>query len=137
MLKRFCLLLNLGLLIIMLSGCTSIRTASLDSEFTLSVGQSARIASESLDIKFISVTADSRCPKDVQCVWAGQVSCAIEITKEGNKTSINLTDTAGSGKIEGYTFQNYKITFSVSPYPEANKTIAKEDYRLSLMLKKK
>ena len=137
MLKRFCSLLILVLLIGTLSGCSNTLQASLSSEFSLSVGQSARITSEAMDIKFIDVTEDSRCPRDVQCIWAGRVSCDIEITKDGSTNTITLTDTAGSGSSEGITYQNYKIIFSVSPYPaKAEEKIAKGDYRLSMTVNK-
>jgi len=132
MAKRFSFLLVLVLLIFLLSCCSSSTKASLDTQFTLSPGQTARITSESMDIKFIGETHDSRCATGVECIRAGDVSCDIEITKDGTKNPITLTDTAGSGTTEGYTFQNYQFLFSVSPYPEAGKTIAKSDYRLSL-----
>ena len=134
--KRIYLLFSLILLITLLSGCRNSIEAFLGSQFTLSPGQSARIESESMIIKFIGETQDSRCPTGVECIRAGDVSCNVEITKDGIKNPITLTDSAGSGATEGYTFQNYKILFSVSPYPEAGKTIAKNDYRLSLTVTK-
>jgi hypothetical protein len=138
MLKRLCFVISLVLLVLMLSGCSNTLKASLGSEFILSVGQTARIASESMEIKFIGVTEDSRCPKNVTCIWAGKVSCDIEITKDGSTNPITWTDTAGSGSSDGSTYQNYKIVFSVSPYPDkAEETIAKGDYRLSLTVAKK
>jgi hypothetical protein len=134
--KRIYLLLVLVLLISLLSGCSSPLKAFLGNQFTLTPGQSARIASELMDIKFIRVTQDSRCPTGVECIRAGDVSCSVEITKDGIKNPITLTDSAGSGATEGYTFQNYEILFYVSPYPEAGKTIAKADYRLTLNVSK-
>ncbi|MDD5288814.1 MAG: hypothetical protein PHY28_06885 [Dehalococcoidales bacterium] len=136
MLKRLCFLLILVSGVVLLSGCSSASKASLGSEFTLSVGQSTRIASESMDIKFVDVIEDSRCPKGVTCIWAGQVSCAIEITKDNTENPITLTDSAGTGSSEGYIFQNYKIVCTVSPYPEAGKPIADGDYRLSITVAK-
>ncbi len=132
MVKRFSFLLGLALLIPLLSGCSKIIETSLNSQFTLAPGESARIDSVPMTIKFIGETQDSRCPTMVQCFWPGQVSCDIEITKDGNKNRVTLSDSLGSGLTTGYTFQNYKISFSVSPYPEAKRPIAKRDYRLSL-----
>jgi hypothetical protein len=132
MIKRFSFLLAMVMMITLLSGCGSSLKASLNSQFTLAPGQSARIDSEGMDIRFIGVTEDSRCAKGVECIWAGQVSCAVEITKNNIKNSITLTDSAGSGTSTGTDFQNYHITFSVSPYPVAGQTIQKGDYRLSL-----
>ena len=134
MLKRFSILLGLALLLPLLSGCSNPINASLNSQFVLAPGQSARITGKSMDLKFIGVTQDSRCATGVDCIWAGQVSCDVEITKDGTRNSVTLTDSAGSGLTTGYTFQNYKIAFVVSPYPKAGKTIAKSDYRLSITI---
>jgi hypothetical protein len=134
--RRINLLLILVLCTSLLAGCSSSIKASLDNQFTLAPGQSARIASESMTIKFIGVTADSRCATGVECIRAGDVICGVEITKDGILNSVTLTDTAGSGMTEGYVFQNYTIVFSVSPYPVASKTIAKADYRLTLKVSK-
>ena len=134
MMKRFSFLLATVMFITLLSGCSSSLKASLNSQFTLAPGQSARIDSETMEIRFIGVTEDSRCAAGVECFWAGEVSCAVEITHNNIKDSITLTDSAGSGTSTGTDFQNYKITFTVSPYPTAGKTIAKGDYRLSLTI---
>ena len=134
--RRINLLLILVLCTSVLAGSRSSIKASQDNQFTITPGQSARIASESITIKFIGVMADSRCPTGVECIRAGDVSCSIEITKDGIKNPITLTDSAGSGSSGGYIFQNYKIIFSLSPYPVAGKTIAKSDYRLILKFTK-
>ncbi len=131
-LKRFYLLLSLVLIVTLTAGCSSALTASMDSEFTLSIDQSARITSESMIVKFIEVTEDSRCPKGVECIWAGRVSCEVEIVKDGVSNRIILTQTGLTDNTEVYTYQNYTIVSYVLPYPEAGKPIAKSDYRLSL-----
>jgi hypothetical protein len=131
-LKKYFFLLSFVLLIPLLSCCANVAKASLNSHFTLAPGQTVRIQSESVDIKFIGVTGDSRCPKGAECIWAGQVSCAVEITKNKIINQVTLTDSAGSGASTGQDFQNYQILFSVTPYPEIGKTISKNDYRLLL-----
>jgi hypothetical protein len=140
-LKLIYLLLGSILLIPLLSACSKTTTATttavfLDSQFTLAPGQPVRMASEAMDIKFIGVSQDSRCPTGVQCIRAGDVSAEIEITIAGKVNQITLKDDPAAGAAQGYVFQGYMIAFSVAPYPEANKTIAKEDYRLSLEFSK-
>ncbi len=134
MLKQLCVLLSLVLLMPVLAGCSRALNASLDSEFTLSIGQSAYIASEGMEIKFIDVITDSRCPTGVECIQAGVVTCETEITKDDVKTQLILSE-AGT-TINNTTFQNYTFTFRVSPYPETGKKIAKSDYRLYLTVSK-
>ena len=132
--KRIYLLLGLILLIPVLSGCISAATVSLDSEFILSPGQTASIAGESLDIKFIGVITDSRCPNGVQCIQAGVATCETQITKDNVKTQLFLGEVGTM--INNTPFQDYTLTFHVSPYPEAGKPIAKRDYRLYLTVSK-
>ena len=134
MLKRIYLLLSFVLLIPILSGCSNALNASLDSQFTLAPGQPARIASEAMEIKFISVTTDSRCPTGVECIQAGVVTCNIEITKDNVKTQLFLGEVGTM--INNTPFQNYTFTFHVLPYPEAGKKIPKGDYRLYLTVSK-
>ena len=155
MLKRLSLLLIFILLISGLAGCNTQKTTTtvvispttvattatttpgtlpvfLNVPFTLAPGQTARIESEGMDIRFVNVTGDSRCPQGVECIWAGQVSCAVEITKNNVVNQITLTDSAGSGAATGQDFQNYHIFFSVTPSPVAGKLINGNDYRLTL-----
>jgi hypothetical protein len=151
MLKRLSLLLIFLMLLSAIVGCSpktttasqttttttatttqSAQPAFLNVPFTLAPGQTVRIQSESMDIRFVGVTGDSRCPQGVECIWAGQVSCAVEITKYDIVNQLTLSDSAGSGASTGQDFQNYQILFSVTPSPTAGKTIAGDDYRLTL-----
>jgi hypothetical protein len=36
-------------------------------------------------LKFVEVVQDSRCPKAVQCIWAGEVIVLVDVFKNGNK----------------------------------------------------
>jgi uncharacterized Zn finger protein len=126
-------LISISLLI----GCTNntVKT-SLDKEFTLAIGQTATIAGENLKIKFLDVTADSRCAKDVQCVWAGEVSCSLQITQNGISEQIELTQPGLSDAGDGQTVGNYNYKFTVAPYPESTIVIEKKDYRLIMTVSK-
>lgn len=61
----------------------------LNSEFQLKMGQRAQVA-EGLAITFKEVTEDSRCPVDVECIWAGQAVVVIEVINDG----VSLGDSA-------------------------------------------
>ena len=54
----------------------AINLADLPTDLTLSVGESRTVGTAS--IQFDGVKSDSRCPGDVQCVWAGNAE--IELT---------------------------------------------------------
>ena len=109
--------------------------AGLGQEFSLAIGQKAQITGENLKISFKEVSEDSRCARDVTCVWEGRVVCLLEITQDGvlNEITITqpgLTDQAAEESHQGYTFM-----FNVEPYPEeADKQIGRSEYRLLLTL---
>jgi hypothetical protein len=110
---------------------------SLDEEFSLSIGQSALIQGESLTIKFIEVTSDSRCPSDVTCIWVGEVSCLTEV-KKGNLGPLKLvlTEPGLNDQAATQIFDGYEIKFRVDPYPMSGKQIAKDEYRLVMSVTK-
>lgn len=136
MLKRLCVLFLVSVVIASLSGCNSTIKASLDTEFTLSIGQSAIISNESIEIEFADITGDSRCPSDVTCIWAGEVSCEVNISQSGEQNRIILTQPGLTDTSSEYIYQGYAIDFKVSPYPESGTTIEKGDYRLTLIISK-
>ena len=43
------------------------------------------IVVENFKIEFIEVIQDSRCPKGVNCVWAGEVLIFVDLYKDGKK----------------------------------------------------
>ena len=109
----------------------------LGQEFTLSIGQSALIQGENLNIKFLEVTSDSRCPRDVTCIWAGEASCLIEVTKGSLEPyKLVLTQPGLTDQSAMQDFDGYEIMFRVDPYPAANNQITKDEYRLVLIVAK-
>ncbi len=109
--------------------------AKLGEEFSLMPGQSASVTGEPFEIRFLEVVNDSRCPTGVTCIWEGEVTCLVEITYADSQNSMTLTQPgSGQGKTD---FEEYSIEFQVQPYPEAGKQIAKQDYRLQLVIDKK
>ncbi|HAL74581.1 MAG TPA: hypothetical protein DCM45_05740 [Clostridiales bacterium] len=109
-------------------------SAILNQAFILEPGQTAVLKDEGLSIKFVEIVSDSRCPTGVQCIWAGEVSSLVEINYQNQKKEMVLK-VLGSGEGEDL-FTDYKITFSVEPYPEYGKELKAEDYRLHLTISK-
>jgi len=105
--------------------------ASLDKEFTLAPGQSGKIASENLAIKFIEVINDSRCAEGAICIWEGEVSCLLEINYSGPVVQKVLVQ-SGAQESSRTDFSDYRIDFNVQPYPRVGEKIDKSDYRLVL-----
>ncbi len=80
--------------ILLLVGCAGNAElrSRLGEEFSLRIGQSVAITGEDLEIRFVEVSEDSRCPKDVTCVWEGRVSTVVEISTDGSSQQLDHQD---------------------------------------------
>jgi len=109
--------------------------AELGEEFSLAIGQKAIITGENLEIRFKEVSEDSRCARDVICVWEGRVVCLLEVTGGGVSEEITLTQSGLTDQPAQEYRQGYIFTFNIEPYPEeAEKPIKCSEYRLRLTL---
>ena len=83
-------------------------TVPLGQPFELPVGQSATIGDELLTVSFQSVTADSRCPIGVLCIWAGEGVVALEARRLPSTTAPLVLKTDPESATVGQ-FQGYQI----------------------------
>jgi hypothetical protein len=106
--------------------------------FKLSVNQTAYLATADLVFRFVNVTEDSRCPSDVQCIWAGQVSILVEYSRAstgellGNFT-LTLMGGASSDVMVGAEGYLVKLV-RVDPYPVSTMQIQPLDYAATLII---
>jgi hypothetical protein len=134
--RRYVVLLAVAAaLLVAASGCsaTAVEEVPSGTEFVLSVGQSASVAGDDLQIQFVEVVSDSRCPQGATCFWMGEVSCLIELTTADSTYRKVLTQPGVSTPTED-SFGDYKITFDVQPYPEMGKPVDAKAYRLKLVI---
>lgn len=85
-------------------------------------------------IKFKKVLADSRCPKNVTCVWAGEAKVLVEIYKEGIlEATKELTFTAINPILDIVDTELLGIkALRLQPYPNTSVPKDKKDYYLVL-----
>lgn len=108
----------------------------LNTPFQLRIGQSAQLDSEGITLDFLEVTEDSRCPEDVQCIVAGQVSTLVSISINGTvRGDYNLTiglreDDAVANAPSGFTIQ----LIAVAPYPTTSQPIEPADYIATFLI---
>jgi hypothetical protein len=106
--------------------------AVIGQPFTLKINQTMTIEPSGIQVTFANVTEDSRCPSDVQCFWAGQVSVVVNVTAQ-NASSLELT--LSGGQSEAISFDNYLIRLvDVQPYPVSTKEISLSDYIATLVV---
>ena len=131
--KKFVLLfIALLALALPLVGCATETRARLGQEFSLAIGQTATIEGENLKIKFLDVTADSRCPKGATCVWQGEAKSLVSFIINSQTKEVVLTEPGLSAPPFQQTEEGYQVAFSLTPYPEVGKEIEEKDYRLVL-----
>lgn len=113
------------------------QTVRLGREFKLRPGQQASLKGTKLRITFMNVGEDSRCPKDVTCVWAGNAAVRLWITSGRSGTSLTLNTAKSQSLSNEAEYKGYKLTLvDLSPYPRSNHKIAKSDYRATLLVSK-
>jgi hypothetical protein len=116
--------------------CNGSTKISLGEEVSLNISQSASIKGEELQIKFVEVVEDSRCPRGVTCIWAGEVKCMVEITHRDSLQQVTLIEPSSTSWPSVESFNQYQIAFHVEPYPEAGIDIALNEYQLLLKITK-
>jgi hypothetical protein len=95
----------------------SFTPALLDKPFSINEDQKTWIEDADLDLAFVEVTEDSRCPRTVMCIWAGQAKILMGLVNAGTGEDLGraeLTIGAGAG-----TFGPFRIkALELDPYPE-------------------
>lgn len=110
--------------------------ASFDREFEIRIDQKAEVPESGFSITFVALLEDSRCPGDVNCIWAGKAD--IEVTVRSKKTPPQtiVLSTMGEDnqeqKVDIYTIRLVKLL----PYPRNDRPSKKSDYVATLLVKK-
>ena len=145
MILHFCkMLLLLFVMACAFSSCDNeLTTTTLPDHFTinepfeLAFNGSALESSEAIQVSYVQLLNDSRCPTNVRCFWAGEVAVAVSLRLpdteiNGLELSLGTDDsTAHTAEVEGY-----RITLQdVTPYPELN-AVNQEDTQAHLLVER-
>ena len=108
--------------------------ATLGHAVRLGVGESAFYKNEGLEMRFVSVVEDSRCPASAQCIQAGQAKVSIQIKAiSGDHALLSLEVGDSGGLRRNNVFGLHILTLlDLEPYPD----LATEDpeYKATLLL---
>jgi hypothetical protein len=131
--------LLMSLLMSMMLWLAACGTSSSDSapvplelavEGSLRAGASTGVKGESIEVTFVAVTEDSRCPKDTTCAWAGEVKTTLA-ARIGSEPVVQREVLEGRSMI----IEPYRITVTrVLPEPVSTQKTAPGDYRISLIV---
>jgi hypothetical protein len=107
-------------------------TARLDENFVLARGETARVASADVSIRFVGVQSDSRCPGDATCIQAGDAIVRVEV----------LPSTGGAKTYDLHTAKSEPVPHGdlsialveLAPYPFVSRPTQPGDYRATLRI---
>lgn len=110
-----------------------VERARLGQEFTIKVGEQAVIPEAGLKISFSAVAEDSRCPKGVDCIWAGNGKISIKVSAGGGKaTPVELNTNLAPKQLR---FHGYDIKLvALNPYPQKDVVIKRGSYTATLLV---
>src|SRR5678815_3586380 len=112
-------MVSLALICVLLAFCgvlaansdltSGLDVARLGREFKLNSGRQVTVKGTKLRIRFIAVENDSRCPRDVTCVWAGNAAVQLQLgTGKGSKT-VTLNTSKSASFVSEIEYHGYKV----------------------------
>jgi hypothetical protein len=113
----------------------AIQSAPLDQDVTLTVRTPVEFGPSRLRVRFDSVLQDSRCPTDVQCVWAGNAAARVRVQISSDvEQTIDLNTNVGAKEAQ---FDGYVLRLvSLGPDPVSTTRIEPAAYRLTVRVER-
>ncbi len=128
---------------LILVSCNSIKDFTKDGVLEISSLKKVQV-SETTFLKIEKIVSDSRCPKDVNCVRAGEVKLILGVYEQVDRSEVSLTIDhlnfeSNKKFLENYIKLNNQMISTIQIYPEkiAGQTIKPQDYLLKIVLEKK
>ena len=116
------------------SNAPSTTEVVVDNEFALAPGQTASLATLGLAVRFDSVASDSRCPRNVTCIWAGNATVLVTLKRSGAgayQAKLNSLSEPKSVKDGNDTL----TLVGLAPEPDTRHPIAHGDYRARFVVR--
>jgi hypothetical protein len=119
-----------GILYIPKGGVVSPENQPDSGNLTLRIGQDKNLGNFKIILE--SVVSDSRCPSDVICIWAGEVTVRAMFAYNGESVTKEMK-LNGTGEV----FHGFQVYVTkVTPEKESKKEINPEDYAVTFHLEK-
>ena len=107
--------------------------ARLGQRFTLGFGESVSIGNAIATLTFEEVVQDSRCPSDVTCIRAGDVTLRLATANTEGVTMVELT--IGDRGEPAASFDGFTVTLlEVAPIPRSTGTIDPMSYSATIIV---
>jgi hypothetical protein len=108
-------------------GLISAQAQPVRQQQKIQVKKQKKFSSSKLNVKFVEMIEDSRCPKDVDCVWSGNARIKIEVKRDGSAAQIIELNTNINDKSARYDGLLIEL-ISLTPEPANNIRINKNGY---------
>ncbi len=104
--------------------------AGVDDSFSLAVGETASVEGTDLSLTFDAVTRDSRCPKDVSCIVAGEAVVVFVARLGGEHSELTFkVPPGGPGRKDEQALDRFTITIvELEPETDSTTKIDASDY---------
>ncbi len=103
--------------------------ARLGESFTLRMGEAVRVEDADVTVTFKEVVSDSRCPKDVTCIQAGEAVVHLAVGSEAGQSAVLELDVPPEGSSMAASFDTLLITIvELNPQKESGKPIDPSAY---------
>lgn len=104
--------------------------------FTLKQGGSAHWPEGELRVGLEAVTADSRCAKGTQCVWAGDATVRVWVQRNAGAKDVRELHTAAQAA-RAVIIGDLELTLvALEPEPVAGKALDKSAYTATLVVRR-
>ena len=119
--------LFLALILTLVFGSVITADAQTDSTIKVRVGKQKKFSRSKVNVKFVSLVEDSRCPEGVNCVWAGNAKIKVFVSRgNGEGETFEMNTNLGA---KGATFGEYAINLTdLTPTPKENVRLNRNSY---------
>jgi len=107
---------------------------NVGDRFTLAPGQTAQVEGTGLRVTFAGVSADSRCPVDVTCVWKGDAVVVVSLRPASTGAAQHDLHTASRYASEAQE-GDYRVRLvDLAPVPRQGGPPRPGDYRATFVV---
>jgi len=107
---------------------------AVGDDVVLTPGKTVQVGTDGVRLSFESISSDSRCPTDVQCVWAGNAAARVRVWvgTSARLVDINSMVDPKQAQVDGYLLRFVALT----PDPVSTTKIDPAAYRLTVRVER-
>lgn len=120
----------LTLLLAFVFGAIQTVEAQSGEQQKVQINKQKKFTRSNLTVQFVSLVEDSRCPKDTNCIWAGNAKIRIKVSKAKQSKTFELNTFT---EPKAAVFAGYEIKLvDLNPEPATNIRINRNGYVATL-----